>query len=271
MAKSKKDDTNTRKSTQKKENKKGSGVIFSILMILLIALIITVVLGGTFFIIIKKNVNGIAEKFREDIQSIPVLRLALPVPPDPEDPKYMTEEQIKLKYVEYRDMAKKNQEEIDNSVERIRELETSLEEKDKTIQKFEQQKQEILQERTKLEEDIKKFNEMVVNEDKSGFAEFFEKIDRETAERLYKEILEQQKADEDARRFVQLYENMEPESAAAIFEQMGDSQMDLIIDILKTMKQKTASEILESMEISFASKVSEKLSEAYMPNKVNEE
>jgi len=57
----------------------------------LITLIVIVsVVGGVFFIVIKNNVNGLAEKYRNNLKNIPVLRMALPPPPadyDPLDPK----------------------------------------------------------------------------------------------------------------------------------------------------------------------------------------
>jgi len=76
-----------------------------------------VFVGGVFFIVIKNNVNGLAEKYRNNLKNIPVLRMALPPPPadyDPLDPKNLKLDELIEKYNQFRkengELAKKLEE-----------------------------------------------------------------------------------------------------------------------------------------------------------------
>ena len=55
------------------------------------------VIGGAFYFIMHNNINGIGERYRKNLQAIPVLKLALPSVKDPDDPKYLTDDEIKKK------------------------------------------------------------------------------------------------------------------------------------------------------------------------------
>jgi flagellar motility protein MotE (MotC chaperone) len=48
---------------------------------------------------------------------------------------------------------------------------------------------------------------------------------------------------------------------------MGESKMDLIISIIKNIKKEKTSEILAAMKPEFASKLTEKMSQLYIPAK----
>lgn len=265
---------------QGKEDSKGrkSGFLFGLLAFLAAAAIIVVVLGGLFFIIVRNNVNNLAESYRKQIESIPVIKLALPRIPDLEDPEYLTDEELRLKYQELRKVRDDLKKQLKAAGEQIYELQKTNDELSKTIAENEKAKKDILELQAWLEQQKKQFMEdkqkidgLIAKGDKERFKEFFEKIDKETAQRLFSEILKEEKADGDTRKFVQIYENMAPASAARIFEQLGDSKIDLIAGTLKNMKKENSAEILAAMEPSFASKVTEKLSESYKNKPVGQE
>jgi flagellar motility protein MotE (MotC chaperone) len=80
-------------------------------------------------------------------------------------------------------------------------------------------------------------------------------------------LVQSQNISEEAKKFSQLYEAMDSSASAKIFEQMGESKMDLIISIIKNIKKEKTSEILAAMKPEFASKLTEKMSQLYIPTK----
>jgi len=56
---------------------------------------------------------------------------------------------------------------------------------------------------------------------------------------------------------------MDTKAAAKIFEELGDSQLDLVVETLRNMKKDVAAEIISEMSQSYAAKVTEKLSKVY--------
>jgi len=102
--------------TEKKKAEK-NGFLFGLLVLLITLIVIVSVVGGVFFIVIKNNVNGLAEKYRNNLKNIPVLRMALPPPPadyDPLDPKNLKLDELIEKYNQFRkengELAKKLEE-----------------------------------------------------------------------------------------------------------------------------------------------------------------
>jgi len=80
----------------------------------------------------------------------------------------------------------------------------------------------------------------LVQADKEGFKEFYEKMNEKLAQSLYEEILKEEKANEKAKEFAQIYEKMDTKAAAKIFEELGDSQLDLVVETLRNMKKDVA-------------------------------
>lgn len=256
---------------QGSDNHKKKGILFGVLALITALAVIVGVVGGAFFILISNNINGIADTYKKEIQGIPVLSMALPKEADPEDPKNMTEEQIKAKYLEYKSKSAELTKKLDEANKKIDELQKIKDEQDKIKAESEKikkdaeaQKAQIDQQAKQMEEDKKKVDELIAKGDKAGFKSYYEKLDKENAKKLYAEILEEQKADEDALKFAKLYENMDPSSAASIFEQLGTGKIDLTVNILKFMKKESTAEVMAAMTPAFAAKVTEKLSKYYM-------
>lgn len=256
---------------EQKKPKTENGFVFGLLAFLVATLIMVAVLGVAFYFIIHNNVNGLGERYRSDLQSIPVLRLALPTPQNPEDDKFMTEAQVRDKYrelIKNRDEMKKQ---IDTGTSTIKELEKYKAESeklkaenDKIKKDAEAQKKKIDDEKKALKEKEKKINELIANGDKAGLKEYFQEVEKETAQKIYTEIVKQEKVNEQAKQYSKIYETMDASAAAQIFQEMGEKKMDLIVETLKQMKKEVTAEILSSMDAPFAAKVSEKLKEAYV-------
>lgn len=265
----KKNDAVQKSKTNENRNKKG--LLFTLFAVLAAVLIIAVVFIGSFYFIIQKNINGLAEKYENNIRSIPVLRHALPEPEDPEDPEYLTDREVRQKYQEYRLKYKELTDKLNNEEKLISDLQKYKDEYDKMVAENDMIKKDLKDRQLKLDEQVKQYendkkiiDEIVASNDKEGFKEFFEKIEKETARQIYTDIMQEQKIDEDTKKFAQIYENMDPSAAAKIFEQMNNSQMDLVVKILKSMKKETSAEILAAMDVKFASKVTDKLAKEYI-------
>lgn len=246
-----------------KKEKKKSGMLFAILTLVTAILVILAVTGGTFYLVIHNNVNGLADKYGNNIKNIPLLRLALPKTVVVDEFENLDRDQLLKLYKE----SKAQNEELTKQLEEVNKLNKELEkyktEADRFTAENERAKAENEKERAELEEYKKKIDELVANGDKEGFADYFVKINSETAEKVYKAVMEEKKADDAAKQFAQLYEKMDTGSSAKIFEQLGTEKLDLISYTLKNMKKDVAAEILAEMSKEFATKVTEKLAKDY--------
>lgn len=258
------------KTSSGKEKAQKSGTVLGLLAIITAFVIIGAVMVGVSYYIIHNNIYGLADRYREQIQAIPVLKKALPKPKDPEDPAYMTDAEVRQKYQELRktrDELNARLEEAKKTIAELQKYKNSYDEmsmeNEKRKRELDERQQQIEEKMKQMEEDKKVLDRLIAEGDKEGFKSFFEKVDKANAEKIYAEILEQEKKDEKAREFAKIYENMDPEEAAGIFEELGSSDIDLIVETLINMSGKSVSEVLAAMDPVFASEITRKLSEKY--------
>ena len=216
--------------------------------------------------LIKNDVSGIATKNRNSIIKIPVLRTALPKPKDPEDPKYLSTIELIEKYNELRKKRDELTNELNQAKKTIKELQKFKDESDaitasqaKTKSELDALKKTLDQQAIQIEEDKKKIDELIASGDKEGFKEYFERVNQETAEKMYKEILEEEKASGEIKKLVKLYEGMDASEAAEILKEMRNDQLDVVIQILKNMNTSKASEIIATLDPEFAAEITVKL------------
>lgn len=106
------------------------------------------------------------------------------------------------------------------------------------------------------------YNEVVFSDeapDIQSYREYYESIEPENAELLYKQVLEQQQTDTAIKDYVKGYSEMKPKEAAAIFDTMTDN-LELVAEILKNMNAQSRAAILGQMNEDTASKVTEIMS-----------
>lgn len=247
-----------------------NGILFYILTVLAAFLIVVLVLGGTLFFVVRNNVNGIADNMRSDIEKIPIINLALPVLPDPEDEKNMTEEMVRSKYTELKEQNKQLQEKVISLTAQVDDTNNKITANDTNTELLKQQKATLESEKTKLTSEYnslkKQFEDMsksVALGDKDSFKNYFEKVDPQTAQKIYEEIIKEKKISDDAKKYVSIFETMDASASAPILEQMGTAKMNLIVEIMKNLKKETSAEILANMSTSFAAKVSEQLAKEF--------
>lgn len=156
-------------------------------------------------------------------------------------------------------MIKKLQEELidkTGQVENDREEIASLQKEVSKLKKY----KDAFDEFDKLK---KEFDEEVVFGENAlpyeEYMKFYEGIEPENAEEIYRQCVEQQQGDAKIQAQAKIYSSMEPANAAAILENMtGD--LDLVCEILSSMKETEASVILAEMDTNIASKITKKMS-----------
>ena len=159
---------------------------------------------------------------------------------------------------------------IDDAVNRIKELELQLDEANSslttdraTIDSLQSQVDELStykEEEAEFEAEKEKFYEEVVFSDQapdiSEYKTYYESIEPENAEVLYKQVVEQLQASQEISDYATTYSAMKPKEAAAIFDTMTDS-LSLVADILQAMDAEARANILGKMSADTAAKVTE--------------
>ena len=235
------------------EEEEGSS---SKLAVALVTLVIIIVWLAILALLIKWDVGGFGSTvMRPLLKDIPYVNRILP---DSED-DLSTEE----------DYPYKN---MDEAVAYIKELEQELaqaqqgsSENSAYIADLEAQSQKLKEyeaNEAAFEEEKEKFyNEVVFSDqapDIEQYKEYYESIDPDNAELLYKQVVEQQQTDSKISDYVKGYSQMKPKEAAAIFDTMTDN-LNLVAQILENMDAQSRADILGKMNSDTAAKVTENM------------
>lgn len=250
--------------TKEDKNDKLNNLQFGILAFLVAVIIMTGILAGAFYLIVHNNIYDVAEKYRKEIQNRPLLKWALPEPPDPEDPEYMTDSEMRNKYKEIKKQRDKLLEDLNQANRVVEELKIYKDGYEKILLEKEEERIKLAEEKRKIQEDREEIQTLGAQANKEGFKKYYETMDKDNAEALYREILLEEKIDTDVKKFVQIYEDMDEVAAARIFDEMGEQKIGLVVEILLKMKKENSSTILAEMEPAFASKVTEKMAEGFL-------
>lgn len=120
----------------------------------------------------------------------------------------------------------------------------------------------IAQDQEDFEEQKKKFyDEIVYGEsapDTDTYKEWYNELDAEAAENIYREILESEQVDDKIKDMAASYEKMDAKEAASILSTMGND-LDTVALILNNMSTESRGKILAEMEPEFAAAVTKKL------------
>ena len=233
------------------EEESGGGkaaVVFVTLMIIVIWIAILAVL-------IHFDVGGFGSTVMQPIlKDVPYVNKILP---KTEEEETNTKEDSKYPYKT-----------VDEAVAYIKELEKELadakesnSENDAYVADLEAQAaqwKEYKDNEQKFEEEKAKFYKEVVFSDQAPdineYKKYYESIDPQNAENLYKQVVEQQEKDDDMSDYVKAYSQMKPKQAAAIFDTMTDN-LELVAKILSAMKADARGDILGNMKTDTAAKV----------------
>ena len=225
-------------------------------LIFFVSLLIVLIWLGIIGVLIKCDVGGFGSSVLYPMwKDVPYLNRILP---DVEKDLYSTED---TQYA-YGSLAE--------AVERIKELERqvdalsaqSVTDSD-TITQLEEQQKELQAYRERgadFEKEKEKFYEEVVFSDKAPDIEqykiFYESIEKDNAEILYKQVVQQLQKDAEIEDYVKAYSSMKAKDAAEIFNTMTDD-LELVAKILQGMNASARGNILAEMNADTAAKVTE--------------
>lgn len=161
---------------------------------------------------------------------------------------------------------------LDEAIARIKELEGELDASQKTDQdsssKIEDLQAQVRKLRKYRENEAafealrQEFYEEVVFGDNAPdiaeYRKFYEGINPDNAEVLYKEVVQQQEYDSEVDDYVKTYSSIKPKDAATIFDSMTDN-LSLVKRILEKMSAQNRGDILAAMNQDTAAKLTEML------------
>ena len=245
-------------SADKEKTKKGGGILFALISLLSALLVIALVIFGSLFFILKMNFLGVADTYRDAVEKIPILNMALPKE-DTITPENTTFEELLQKNRELENQNGKLASEGNTylaEIERLKKFENEYQSliliNDEKTSALEKQISVLEADKKKLEDMKYTVERMVAEGDKEGFAAYFEIVSPEVSKEIYAQVLQEQKMSAEAKSFIKLYETLDTKATAQIFETLGNSKLDMIADVLKGMKRETAAEILAAMSPEFS-------------------
>ncbi len=224
---------------------------------LLIAILIIVTWLSVMALLVKCDVGGFGSKvLRPVFKDIPIIRGILPEASD---------EEVAIES----DYPYKN---LDSALERIKVLDADIGSKTAEIASLNDKVAELEAEvsRLKIFEDEqinfenKKnqfYNEIVYGEmapDADTYIEWYNTLDAEYAEKIYREILEAKQVDKEILDLAASYESMDSKKAAKILESMKND-LDTVALIMNNIGAEAQGKILAEMEPDYAALVTKKM------------
>lgn len=238
---------------------KKSNVIFTILAFLTALVIMVGILAGSYYFVIHNNIYGLRDKYEPQIIKMPILKWALPEPADPDDPKYLNDKEIRDRYIRIKTEKDELTKQLEQANIEIGNLKIYKEEYEKLLKEREQEKAVIEKQLIEIEEGQEAIQKLAAENNTDGFKKYFESMNKENAEKIYREIIEDDKIAKEIKNIIQIYENMDESAAAKIFDEMGEKKISVVIGLLSGIKKEKASGILAEMDPSFASKITEEI------------
>ena len=230
------------KKAETDEDSKGSGIA-----VVLAGIIILIVWLGIIALLIHMDVGGIGTMVSPYLKNIPVVKNILPASAsgdatstenDPYAFSSMQEAVARVKELEKQVAKQKKQlATAENDSADLAQLKKQLKKYQDNEKKFEKEKAD--------------FYEQVVYADNapdiSNYKTYYEEIEPETAEKLYKQVISDLQTDSKLSDYAAAYSAMKPKEAAAIFDTMTNN-LKLVGKILWTMKKDDRGAILGKMD-----------------------
>ncbi len=228
------------------------GGSFSVVLIVILIIIIWLAILA---LLIKLDVGGFGSNVLYPLlKDVPVINKILPdtefSSADLEPEQEFTNLDDAIREVE---KLRKENEELKKAVSAASDDEqiATLKEEIRRLQTFEDSQVEFQKLKTEFYEEVVFSDEAP---DIEEYKKYYESVDPENAEYLYKQVVAQIAEDKEIDDYVKTYSEMKAKSAAAIFEQMGDN-LDLVVKILERMEAATRAKILNSMSADFAARI----------------
>lgn len=261
MAEKERQAEQTSEQAQNNQSEKPRGCLHSIIVVLIAFLVVAIVFVGVFYFVAKNNINGVADSLKPHVKNYPVLKVFIPkdlVGYDPEDPKYLTDKQIVEKYEEYREEARMLNEslnEANKTIEKIKAEGLSADELATIAESNRLLLESIEAEKAALEADRKSLAELIARGDLEGFKNYFQKVDKATAEAVYAEIMKEATVTEEKKALAKPFSTMAPQGAANMLTEMFSNDKEALLDIFEGMEPKVMAPILERMDAKIAADI----------------
>ena len=226
------------------------------LLLAVVTLLIIVIWLGIIALLIKMDVGGFGSSVLYPVlKDVPYVNMILPE----NENDLGSEEDTQYKFGTK-----------EEAVERIKELELLLSESQESENALQKQVEELQKENLELAEykeeqaefellKEKFYEEVVFGDNAPDIKEYkiyYESIDPENAEVLYKQVVEQAAYNDEMEDYVRTFSSMKAKNAAAIFDTMTDD-LRLVADILENMDTQSRADILAAMDKEIAAKITE--------------
>lgn len=217
-----------------------------------IIILIVIIWLAIFALLVKMDIGGMGTKLRPLIKDVPVLNLILP---DVSDEVLIYEENYPYKNIKeavdiIKNLEKENADlDAKNSdyAKQILDLQAEV----ARLKKFEEDE-------LNFQERVKKFDANVVYNSKAPsieeYRKFYEEINPETAEEIYRQVIEQLQYDESIKEKATLLKTMKPGNAAKVLEEMT-ADIEYTCKILLCMKPDEATAIMDKMDALFVARI----------------
>lgn len=253
-------DNMAKKNKQKKDKNEdgiGSKIVSGIFVFLIIAVWLVILAA-----LIKFDIGGFGSSvLRPVFKDVPVVNMILPEPSEEELAQEAEEEQSEDDQIATLSQAKEMIAQLKEENERLTSSNKSLKVDKDDLQKevdrlkvFEDKQNAFQAEKEEF------YREIVYGEnapDADTYSRWYESIDAANAEAIYRQVVSQQAKDSELKDIAKTYENMKPAEAAAVLEKMGN--LDVVAEIMGSMKSDARAKVLGQMDPNFAASVTKKL------------
>lgn len=224
---------------------------------IVIGLVIVLIWLGIFAVLIKLDVGGFGNSIlRPLIKDVPIINQILP--------------EVSTEQIAYENGYAYST--LEEAIARINELEAenkSLLENTTSDTTLVQELQAEVDRLKVFEENQLAFEERVAEFDKNvvfadaapdieEYKAYYESINPTTAEEIYRQVIEQTQFSESVQEKADIYKKMKPKNAAAILEGMS-GDIDLVSQMLLSMKPAESALILANMDATVAAKITKKM------------
>lgn len=223
----------------------------------IVTLLIIVIWLGIIALLIKTDVGGFGSSvLTPALKDVPVLNKILPGAQEETNSEEVDTEHMYDSIEEAVEQIKALELQIDDLNEKTKKSRSESESLKKQVEELSKYKEN----QAKFEEEKQKYYEEVVLSDEAPdineYKTFYEQIEPENAEVLYKQVVEQLMYDDKVEEYTKTYSSMKAKEAAAIFDTMTDN-LGLVADILMNMDSQARADILGKMDAQTAAKLTE--------------
>ncbi len=213
----------------KGKKKKKGGAFKTILM--------TLVIGLVAFWIFNSNVFKIKEKTIDALRKVPVVNNIVKDPNEVDEYANMTREELIAKIESLNSQVKKSQSTI-----------TEEQEKNTTSQEEIDRLKAVENEQLQILADKAEFDRMIATNDPASYKAFYEKVNPDTAKELYKQVVNTVQQTATQKKYLNDITAMKDKAASAVLEQLVDTDLDLVVYILKNLDKDKTGSILSTMD-----------------------